>query len=117
MDLGNIISALRVEKGIYQKELADYLNVSIGTVSNYEQGIHNPDLDTLCKIADYYQVSTDYLMGRTDFRADLEELDRPFTDRYTVTDMVNTAIQLDSAGKQSLVEYLEFLKSKQDSKK
>lgn len=62
-----ILRQLRTQKGVYQKELADYLNVSIGTISNYEQGIHNPDLDTLCKIADYYEISTDYLLGRTSY--------------------------------------------------
>ncbi len=61
-----ILKQLRTEKGIYQKELADYLHVSIGTVSNYEQCIHSPNLDTLCKLADFYNVSVDYLLGRTD---------------------------------------------------
>lgn len=59
------LAELRTFSGIYQKELAGYLNVSIGTVSNYEKGIHQPDLETLCKLADYYGVSTDYLLGRT----------------------------------------------------
>jgi len=63
MEFGEIICALRAEKGIYQKELADYLKVSIGTISNYEQGIHNPDFNTLCGIADFYEVSLDYLLG------------------------------------------------------
>lgn len=113
MDFGQIISELRLEKGIYQKELADYLKVSIGTVSNYEQGIHSPDFGTLCKLADYYQVSVDYLLGRTKFRASLNELNRPLTKTYTVADLLNTTLQLDSASTRSLVEYLDLLKLKQ----
>ncbi|MCM1044033.1 MAG: helix-turn-helix domain-containing protein [Candidatus Gastranaerophilales bacterium] len=65
MVLGEKLALLREKKEIYQKELATYLEVSIGTVSNYEKGIHEPDLETLCKISDYYGVTTDYLLGRT----------------------------------------------------
>lgn len=62
-----ILKQLRTQKGIYQKDLADYLHVSIATVSSYEHGVHNPDLDTLCRLADYYEISTDYILGRTDY--------------------------------------------------
>lgn len=59
------LEELRTANGIYQKELAIYLNVSIGTISNYENGIHQPDLNALCQLADYFGVTTDYLLGRT----------------------------------------------------
>lgn len=116
MEFGDIISALRAEKGIYQKELADYLKVSIGTISNYEQGIHNPDFDTLCKIADFYEVSLDYLLGRTNIRAGAEKLEQKLTDNYTTADLLNTALQLDSAATHSLVDYLDLLILKQEHK-
>jgi transcriptional regulator with XRE-family HTH domain len=113
MEFGRIISELRAEKGIYQKELADYLSVSIGTISNYEQGIHNPDFDTLCKLADYYEVSTDYLLGRTSVRTRLEDLDRPLTEDYTISDLLNTTLHLNHTSARSLVEYVDLLKLKQ----
>lgn len=113
MGFGEIISALRAEKGIYQKELADYLQVSIGTISNYEQGIHNPDFDTLCKIADFYEVSLDYLLGRTNIRACVDRLDQKLTENYTMADLMNITLQLDAAGTHSLVEYVNLLMLKQ----
>ncbi|MDE7252588.1 MAG: helix-turn-helix domain-containing protein [Acetatifactor sp.] len=113
MEFGKNISALRAERGIYQKELADYLKVSIGTISNYEQGIHNPDYETLCKLADFYGVSIDYLMGRTAIRTCIDELDRPLTDNYTIADLLNTTLQLDTASARSLVEYVDMLKLRQ----
>ncbi len=113
MEFGKIISALRAERGIYQKELADYLKVSIGTISNYEQGIHNPDYETLCKLADYYEVSIDYLMGRTSIRTRIDDLDRPLTENYTLGDLLNTTLQLDKASTRSLVEYVDLLRLKQ----
>ena len=113
MEFGKNISALRAERGIYQKELADYLKVSIGTISNYEQGIHNPDYETLCKLADFYGVSIDYLMGRTAIRTCIDELDRQLTDNYTIADLLNTTLQLDTASARSLVEYVDMLKLRQ----
>lgn len=64
-NLSSNLKQLRIQKGILLKELAAVLHCSIGTVSNYEAGIHSPDLDTLVVLADYYRVSTDYLLGRS----------------------------------------------------
>ncbi len=116
MEFGEIISALRAEKGIYQKELADYLKVSIGTVSNYEQGIHNPDFDTLCSIADFYEVSLDYLLGRTTIRSGVDKLNHSLTSDYTVADLLNIVLQLDSTGTHSLIDYVDLLLLKQEHK-
>ena len=45
------------------------LNIGGRTIGNYESGERMPSLDTLVKLADYYEVSADYLLGRTDNRA------------------------------------------------
>lgn len=52
MKLATVLKQLREENGLVQKELAVVLHVSNGTISNYESGIHSPNLDTLCTIAD-----------------------------------------------------------------
>ncbi|MGM0806478.1 MAG: helix-turn-helix domain-containing protein [Bacillota bacterium] len=62
--LGERLSNLRKNKGLSQYELADRLGFSRGKLANYEQGSRQPDYDTLQKIADYFEVSTDYLLGR-----------------------------------------------------
>ncbi|WP_416730263.1 helix-turn-helix domain-containing protein [Fictibacillus sp. JL2B1089] len=64
--LGERLSNLRKNKGLSQYELADRLGFSRGKLANYEQGSRQPDYDTLQKIADYFEVSTDYLLGRED---------------------------------------------------
>ncbi|MCM1219849.1 MAG: helix-turn-helix domain-containing protein [Lachnospiraceae bacterium] len=58
------LAGLRAAEGIYLKEIAGALHISIGTMSNYENGIHQPNLEMLCRLADFYEVSTDYLLGR-----------------------------------------------------
>ena len=57
----------RIQSGISQKDAAEQLQVSAATVNNWESGRRLPTIDTLEKMADLYGVSTDYLLGRTDF--------------------------------------------------
>lgn len=59
---------LRKEKELNQSDLARSLSVAKQTVSNWENGNRKPDSDMLIKIADYFDVSVDYLLGRTDNR-------------------------------------------------
>lgn len=61
---GELMAELRQDRGLTQKELGKILSVSTGTISNYENGVHYPDLEKLVLLADYFQVSTDYLLGR-----------------------------------------------------
>jgi len=51
-----------------QKELAEYLNVTQSTYSDYENGNINVPIEQLIRICDFYKVSLDYLVGRTDKR-------------------------------------------------
>ncbi|EAH3944901.1 XRE family transcriptional regulator [Listeria monocytogenes] len=60
------LSELRKKKGFSQYKLADELGFSRGQVANYEQGTREPDYQTLLKIAEFFNVSTDYLLGRDD---------------------------------------------------
>ncbi len=56
---------LREEKNLRQADVAIDLNVTRQTISKYERAEREPDFYMLCKIADYYKVSIDYLLGRT----------------------------------------------------
>ena len=59
------LRALREDKDIRQKEIAAYLNVSQNTYSQYETGVISLTAEILIKLADYYNVSVDYLLDRT----------------------------------------------------
>ncbi|SFP17364.1 helix-turn-helix domain-containing protein [Salibacterium halotolerans] len=65
MEFKNRLIELRKNKKINQKELAEIIGVARTTYGMYEQGQRTPDYDTLQKIADYFEVSLDYLLGRT----------------------------------------------------
>lgn len=60
------IRDLREDNDKKQVELADYLNIKQSTYSDYESGKINIPIDMLIKIADFYKVSLDYLVGRSD---------------------------------------------------
>ncbi len=110
MTLGSILTELRLERKLYQKEVADNLKVSVSTLSNYEKDKHYPDPHMLCKIADFYGVTVDYLLGRTRMRYDIDLLCRPLTDALCMSDLVNTSLELTPRHKSSIVEYAQWLK-------
>lgn len=66
---------LRKEKSKHQKDIAAILGISVTGYASYEQGLTNPSLETLLILADFYNVSTDYLLGKTDSRYTQAELD------------------------------------------
>lgn len=60
------LQELRNQHGYTRQDLASIWNVSVKTVECYEKGMRKPDIVGLCEIADFYGVSTDYLLGRVD---------------------------------------------------
>ena len=64
-DFPRVLSLLRKEKGISQKDAAKELGVSQALLSHYEKGIRECGLDFLIRAADFYGVSADYLLGRS----------------------------------------------------
>ena len=59
------IRSLREDRDITQKQIAEYLHCSQQVYSNYELGQRDIPTDVLIKLANYYHVSTDYLLGLT----------------------------------------------------
>ncbi|MGM0472405.1 MAG: B12-binding domain-containing protein, partial [Bacillota bacterium] len=67
-DFGTRLKELRQENNLRQKDLAEYLQLAQTTIANYEQQSRFPDQTTLIKIADYFNVSLDYLVGRQEVK-------------------------------------------------
>lgn len=60
---GKRLRELRIEKGLTQEALAKEMNVSFNTVSDWENGKHEPDFTMLAKLAVFFEVTTDYILG------------------------------------------------------
>lgn len=58
------LKELRQENDYTQREIAEILRCSISTYSKYERGEHRPTVKVLVKLADFYKVSFDYIIGR-----------------------------------------------------
>lgn len=96
-DFSRIITLLRKEKGITQKEAASQLGVSQALLSHYEKGIRECGLDFVVRVADFYGVSCDYLLGRSADRSGLT---------LKVEDVPNPEAAKDSVYKGSLLPTL-----------
>ena len=66
---------LRNEKRVSQKKMAEIMGVSQQTISNYENREIEPDIELLSRMADYFETSIDYLVGRTEIRGKTEDLE------------------------------------------
>lgn len=62
------IRNMRVDGGYTQQQIAEYLNVKQNTYSQYEIGVLRYPVDVIMNLADFYGVSVDYLLGRTDVK-------------------------------------------------
>lgn len=63
------LKELRKEKKIKQREMAEFMGVGLRTYQYYESATHYPEIPGLIKLADFFKVSTDYLLGRTEERS------------------------------------------------
>ncbi|MET3696993.1 helix-turn-helix protein [Bacillus oleivorans] len=80
--LGDRIRGLRERDNLTQKALAEKLNIPHQNLSNYERGFRQPDYGTLIKIADFFKVSTDFLLKGEDFNKLAEPIPKYANDNY-----------------------------------
>ena len=73
MRFARILQDLREDRDITRKDLATALNISVSTLGMYEQGRREPNIDMIIKMADYFDVSIDFLVGRS-FKNENNEL-------------------------------------------
>ncbi|GGG63241.1 helix-turn-helix domain-containing protein [Paenibacillus radicis (ex Gao et al. 2016)] len=87
MSIGNRIAQLRDEKRWTQEQTAAKLGISRAALSHYEKNRREPDSETLAKFADLYQVTIDYLVGRTmNPQSALSDDVRDFVDHLELSD-------------------------------
>ena len=120
---GTKLRILREKKGILQKELAMTLNTSASTIGMYENERREPDNKTLKKIANFFNVSIDYLLDNENINISAEinlkrqdELKRVLIKN----NCLNTSDELNDEELEKLIKFIkinmEFIKEKKDSK-
>lgn len=102
--IGNRIKLLRLEKGNTQKQLSEYLGLTPKMISFYEKEERFPPHDIILKLADYFEVTTDYLLGRTDTRINHSK------DLNKETEYIEKVInKLNSVGKKEAIKRINEL--------
>ena len=70
--LSETLKRLRNEKGLFQKDVAEYLGISCSAYGFYEQNKRQPDPETLKSLAEFFGVSVDYLLGEKSFETQVK---------------------------------------------
>lgn len=103
------LKALRKERGLTLQELAKQFNMSHSTLSKYETGNRRPDMQTLKKLAEFFNVSVDYLIGESPVKNPAETV--------YITRANALAEDLPQEAKQELEQYIEYLRHKYADKR
>lgn len=115
-EFGELLAELRQDRGLTQKQLGKLLSVSTGTISNYENGVHYPDLEKLVTLADYFQVSTDYLLGRKGYPASVQHMQSHQIRDELLKQMIQNISHLSGEQKRALALIIaDLLAAKQSS--
>lgn len=118
---GKRLRYLRQQKGLKQKELSKILELSERAVGNYETDYRFPSQDILNKIADYFEVSIDYLLGRTDdpsaFVLSGDDLPDELKKLGVEELGVDAEVKKHGLTKKDIEEVIEYIKFKGQSKK
>ncbi len=105
----DILTELRKSLRLSQKDLADLLHVSTSTISNYETNRNAPDIENLLWLADYFGVTTDYLLGRSSINLPASELEQIYANGQTVGDVLNLLLSLREHGRNIAVNILQSI--------
>lgn len=92
-----------------QKELADVIYVTTGTISNYENDRYLPDIEKLIMLADYFHVTIDYLLGRTAYNVDPDTFEKT-VGATTIGSFLNDFITLSSSRQNIILEIVNDMK-------
>lgn len=106
-EFGDLLAELRTDLKITQKQLAEVLFVSPGTISNYENNVHMPDLDKLIILADYFHVSTDYILGRSPINLPADVFQQNFVEGRTIGEVIELMRHMSIERKHTLLAIIK----------
>lgn len=103
------IKELREEKGISQEVLAGFVNSSQQAICRYERNVSNPPANIVNNMANYFGVSTDYLLCRSDSRINVEANNVDIIKSGTLAREISMLSQLEEKNRQRICEMMEQL--------
>lgn len=104
---GQTLRDLRLKRHLTQKEAAENFSISQQTYQKYESGKVEPPYDLLCDFADFYGVTTDYLLGREEAPEPLEQLASQTYMEVTEQVILEKYLELPAEARQILINFLK----------
>lgn len=105
------LKLLRKQFGISQQRLADILKISQQFINQYENHDVEPDISVLSRLADYFDTSIDFIVGRTEIQRRIEDTE-PFQLNQEEAEMIEQYRALKPAEKKCIIILLETLKNR-----
>ncbi|MDD7793662.1 helix-turn-helix domain-containing protein [Clostridium sp. 'White wine YQ'] len=119
MSFSERLKILRNSKGITQQDLADILKVERPTIAGYETKGKQPDYDKLLILSDYFNVSIDYLLGKSDIKEPAEKIIEKNKDTEYTLALHNAKgydDNLPEEAKKEIDNFIEYIKNKYKDK-
>ena len=108
-----IIRNLREDHELKQDTIAKHLGVVQQTYTNYEKGHTTLPLDYLVKLAKFYNVSSDFLLGLTTFQKPSTEMDKIYVQGKTLGEIASALSTLSTEKRKMLLDFLSYLLARQ----
>ena len=113
----DVIKDLRVQKGLTTDEVALEVGVSGGAYRNYERGERTPDFVKLVKLADFYGVSVDYLLGREEAPDPIEQLATLSSMEVTEQVLLEKYLELPKASRKIVINFMKSAIAEAEARK
>lgn len=120
------LKELRLDKGLSQIEVANWISVSRTSYTKYETGVYEPSIETLIKLAEFYGVTVDYIIGRSNQRVTLETctedeinvitMYRRYSNKEIVRNLLSEADTLANLSEEEQALVVNYRKSVKSSK-
>lgn len=107
---GELLAELRQDRKLTQKQLAQVIFVTPGTISNYENNAHFPDVEKLVELADFFGVTTDYLLGRSVVNLSLDILNEPVETGKTIGEFIKDFKGISPERRRILLQIMKDMK-------
>jgi len=108
--LGDVLTELRKDKGLTQKQLAKKFSISGATISSYETGAHQPTIEVLVQYAKTFDVTTDYLLGISRIPEKLSSFSAEFVNGKTIGQLICDVDKLFPEQKQALALIIDNMR-------
>lgn len=112
--IARTLTNLRELKFLKQTDIANYLHLTPGTISHYEKGITVPPTEVVYRLADFYGVTTDYILGRCASKNDLNSTyNMKLGNKATIGDAVEVMSKMTEQEKEHLAYFIMLIKNDQ----